>query len=392
MAATKITSRNYFQHGRIQLEHIIAWLTLQSVPGIGNLLFRRLITHFGSAQSALTAEPDAYAGVPGITPRLVRAIHRQRTPSWVQEDLTLARRKGYAVVTQNDSEYPTLLLEIPDPPPILYVYGELSPEEAAVAVVGSRKASSYGLTAAHGLCKGLAAHGVTVVSGMARGIDSAAHKGALAGGGRTVAVLGSGLECIYPAENRTLFHQIAENGAVISEFPLHAQPDAHHFPKRNRVISGLSLGTVVVEAQKRSGSLITARLAAEQGREVYAVPGNIHAATSQGTHLLIQQGAKLVGNVEDIITEFAHRIHSEAMGPHGVPQSENSGAENALTTSGRTVFEAIGAYAVHVDDLIRRLDMDAGELGAILVQLELRGMIRREPGNHFVRHSDFMDR
>ena len=370
------------------MEHIIPWLTLQSVAGIGNLLFRRLILHFGSAHAALTAEPEAYSDVPGITPRLVDAIHRQRPPQWVNDTFKLAKDKGYTIVTQNAPAYPTLLLEIPDPPPILYVYGELCPDEAAVAVVGSRKASSYGLTSAHGLCKGLAAHGVTVVSGMALGIDSAAHNGAMAGGGRTIAVLGSGLECIYPARNRRLFHQIAGNGAVISEFGLHAPPHAHHFPLRNRVISGLSLGTVVVEAARRSGSLITARLAAEQGREVYAVPGNIHATTTQGTHVLIQQGAKLVGGVEDILAEIAHRIHCAAGEPHGTRQPENVSAQIDMTPTQQAVFDAIGAYAVHIDDLIRTLDMDAGSLGAILMQLELKGMIFREPGNHFVRHID----
>lgn len=373
------------------MEHIIPWLTLQSVAGIGNLLFRRLIVHFGSAHAALTAEPKGYADIPGITPRLVDAIHRQKTPHWVQDTLELIKDKGYSIVTQNDPVYPALLLEIPDPPPILYVYGELWPDAANVAVVGSRKASSYGLTTAHGLCKGLAARGITVVSGMALGIDSAAHNGALAGGGRTIAVLGSGLENVYPQTNRTLFHRIAQNGAVITEFGLHAPPDAHHFPLRNRVISGISLGTVVVEAARRSGSLITARLAAEQGREVYAVPGNIHAATTQGTHVLIQQGAKLVGSVEDILAEIGHRICCDSKGRDENRQPESRGAQIDLTPSERAVFDAVGAYAVHIDDLVRCLDMDASSLGAILIQLELKGIICREPGNHFVRHIDYAD-
>lgn len=373
------------------MEHIIPWLTLQSVAGIGNLLFRRLVLHFGSPDAALSAEPRAYADVPGITPRLVTAIHRQRPPRWIQDTFELVTNRGYAIITQNDPIYPSLLLEIPDPPPILYVYGELCADMAAVAVVGSRKASSYGLTTAHGLCKGLAACGITVVSGMALGIDSAAHNGAIAGGGRTIAVLGSGLECVYPARNRKLFHQIAENGAVISEFGLHAPPDAHHFPLRNRVISGLSLGTVVVEAARRSGSLITARLAAEQGREVYAVPGNIHAATAQGTHVLIQQGAKLVGSVEDILTEIAHRIQCHTGRQMDIEPPETKGAFIDLPPPQKAVFDAVGAYAVHIDDLNRRLGMDAGSLAAILIQLELKGMIRREPGNHFVRHKDHSD-
>ncbi|MBI5063323.1 MAG: DNA-protecting protein DprA, partial [Desulfatitalea sp.] len=276
------------------MEYLVPWLTLKSVPEIGNLLFTRLVGHFGSPERVLSAPANALGQVDGITPRLAQAIQRHRTPDWVFKEIDQAAQKGYAIVPFHSDAYPALLKQIPDPPPVLFVHGRLEKPFCPIAVVGSRKATTYGLTTTHRLCAQLAERGATVVSGMARGIDTAAHQGALAGKGHTIAVLGSGLNQIYPAENRKLFQQIAENGCVVSEFFMDAAPEPHHFPMRNRVISGMSLGTVVVEAARNSGSLITARLASEQNREVFAVPGSIHSATAKGTHDLIKQGAKLV--------------------------------------------------------------------------------------------------
>ena len=279
------------------------------------------------------------------------------------------------------------MLEIADPPPVLYCYGRMEGNDCHIAVVGSRRATAYGQTTTKGLCRDLAARGLSIVSGMARGIDTAAHLGSLEGGGRTVAVLGSGLEKVYPPENLKLFHRIAERGAVISEFDLDAEPLPHHFPLRNRIISGMSLGTVVVEAAKRSGSLITARLAAEQGREVFAVPGSIHAATSQGTHELIRQGAKLVAGAEDIIEEVAPHMVVE---PPSTRSCEKAGAAAArlsgaieLTDEEAGVLEAIGPYPVHVDELARRCHQDMNRLTAMLLQLELKGAVGQEPGKFF---------
>lgn len=373
---------------------------MKSVPRIGNLRFRRLVDHFDSPRRVLDASVSELTRVEGITPRLAGAIRYQKTPDWVDSELERVRRHKYTVVTLHDSGYPPLLLEIPDPPPILYIYGQLDPGTAGISVVGSRHASSYGLTTTHRLCKRLAAFGMVVVSGMARGIDTAAHNGALAGNGRTVAVLGSGLACIYPAENRNLFHRIAENGAVITEFALDDKPEPHHFPMRNRIISGLSLGTVVVEAAKRSGSLITARLAAEQGREVFAVPGNIHAPTADGPHHLIQQGAKLVRKVADIIEEIRPQC---AAGETGCRQNLNPGQDRPilkntepldltdLTPPEKAVFAALEAYEVHIDELTRRLASDAATISSLLMQLELKGMVCRHPGNHYARHIDYTD-
>ncbi len=221
---------------------------------------------------------------------------------------------------------------------------------------------------------------------MARGIDSAAHMGALMGGGHTVAVLGSGLARIYPAENLKLFHRIAEKGAVISEFALDAEPAPHHFPQRNRIISGMSLGTVVVEAARRSGSLITARLAAEQGREVYAVPGSIHAATARGTHDLIKQGAKLVENAEDILEEVGAHMVIRSTRDTNMDSAKPLPAFSSLELK---VLESIGPYPVHIDELARHCNQAIGPLTATLSQLEIKGVISQEPGKFFVRNADF---
>ena len=373
------------------MEHLLPWLTLKSVPGIGNLLFRRLVTRFNSPQAVLDAPLEALAQVEGMSARLGKAIQRQKTPPWAHREIDTLQKKGFSLITQHDPVYPALLLQIPDPPPMLYVCGQLAPLFSPIAVVGARKATSYGLTTTRRLCEGLAASGATIVSGMARGIDTAAHWGAIAGGGRTVAVLGSGLDCVYPVENLKLYHQIAENGAVITEFALEVKPAAHHFPMRNRIISGMSLGTLVVEAARRSGSLITARLAAEQGREVFAVPGSIHAANTQGTHALIQQGAKLVRCKEDILEELGPQIEGLAAPRSDGPACGPVPVMPLLAPEEQQVFESLGPYPVHIDDLARHMhmQMDIACLTSILLQLELKGLVCQEPGKYFLRHADF---
>ena len=243
------------------------WFALKGVPGVGNLLFRRLVEHFGSPDAVLAAGETELMAVQGVNARLAAAICQHRPSDDIDRELAAVQHKGYDLVTLTDRRYPVLLRRIPDPPPVLYIYGELPDSALNIAVVGSRNATGYGIATTRRLCLDLAARQVTIVSGMARGVDTAAHSGAIAGGGKTIAVLGTGLNRIYPRENRQLFHQIAENGAVVSEFSLGSGPDAHHFPARNRIISGMCHGTVVVEATGRSGSLITARLAAEQNRE-----------------------------------------------------------------------------------------------------------------------------
>jgi DNA processing protein len=372
------------------MQNILPWLTLKSVPGIGALLFSRLIRHFGSPQEVLAASQSQLTGVKGVGPDLARTIRGQRTPEWVAREIDRVRHKGYRIITLSDPDYPPLLRQIADPPALLYVCGTLDPGAAAIAVVGSRKATGYGLTTARKLCEGLAARGITVVSGMALGIDTAAHEGALAGGGRTLAVLGTGLACIYPPRNGPLFHKIAQQGAVITEFSLDTRPEPHHFPVRNRIISGICLGTVVVEAAQRSGSLITARLAAEQGREVYAVPGSIHAANSHGTHALIKQGAKLVQDVDDIVEEIRHLVMCPDPAPVQTAPGRNHPAPGPeLSAEEASLLEALGPYPVHIDELARTLKLDSGRIASLLVLLELKGIAQRQSGNYYLRSLEF---
>ena len=357
---------------------------LKNVPGIGNLLFKRLIDRFSSPEFIFGATRDELLGVEGITPRHVTAIKQRKIPDPVKKDFDLVLQKGYKIVTMADSDYPPLLLQIPDPPPFLYVFGRLDGSIKNVAVVGSRNATSYGLSITRRLCRDLAQLKITVVSGMALGIDSAAHKGALMGKGATIAVLGSGLENIYPAENRRLFYQIADTGAVVSEFSLTTEPDAHNFPRRNRIISGISLGTVVVEATRRSGSLITARFAAEQNREVFAVPGSIQSFKSTGTHTLIKQGAKLVEHAQDVIEELGPFPGMQMpIGGELKRQDDTPEVNASLSSEEAFVHQILGPYPEHIDDLIRKTSMETGKLSSILLKLELKGIVQQSPGKLF---------
>ncbi|MDA8140659.1 MAG: DNA-processing protein DprA [Desulfobacteraceae bacterium] len=363
------------------MEHVASWLTLKSIPGIGNILFMRLVSHFGTPDQVLSAPARDLRQV--VSPSLADTISAYCPPEWIEREIEQTSRKGFRIITIQSALYPDLLRHIPDPPPVLYVYGRLQELPFPIAVVGSRNATTYGRNVTHRLCSQLAQKGATVVSGLARGIDTAAHEGALAGGGRTVAVLGSGLDHPYPLENLKLFHQIAENGCVLSEFPLSAEPEPHHFPMRNRIISGMSLGTVVAEAARKSGSLITARLAIEQNREVFAVPGSIHADTAKGTHDLIKQGAKLVENADDIIEEIAPQLAGTTP-----PESEVKPLPS-LSDQERTVFAIMEAYPQHIDALAGKLKMEMGLLTSTLFQLELKGAIRQEPGKFFVSDENF---
>ncbi len=368
------------------MKELAPWFALKSVPGIGNLFFKRLIDHFTSPDRVFQASDEELSKVEGMTARLVSAImsHKHhKLADQFRKELDAVAERGYHIVTLSDPAYPPFLLEIPDPPPFLYVHGNLGHSTRSIAVVGSRNATRYGISTATHLGKDLASLNIMVVSGMAKGIDTAAHDGALMGKGRTIAVMGSGLERIYPAENRKLFHKIAENGAVISEFHLNAAPESHHFPIRNRIISGITLGTVIIEAGRKSGALITARCALEQGREVFAVPGNIHSFKSVGTHNLIKEGAKLLVNVQDIVDELPHILRPHMANPQ-LDRNEILKKLPPLTPDEETVFNSLGPYPVHIDDLGRKLSMDPGKLAGILLQLELKGVVQQEPGKLFL--------
>ena len=364
------------------MENLLPWFRLKSTPGVGNLLYKRLIDTFHSPENAIHAPRKILLQVEGLSDRLITAIKRQTLPESVIKELEKVQKKGIKILILTDTDYPALLLEIPDPPPCLYAYGCISSTQKNISIVGSRNATQYGLDTTQRLARDLASLGITIVSGMARGIDTAAHEGALMSHGKTIAVLGSGLERIYPRENETLFHRIAETGAVISEFPLNAEPEAHHFPMRNRIISGLSLGTVIVEATLRSGSLITARLAAEQNREVFAVPGSINSFKSTGTHTLIKQGAKLVEQAGDIMDEISYWMDHSVSEDSNV-MDVNTAPEPSLSPLETSVLHALEHYPLHIDDLIRKLGMAPSDLSSTLLRLELKGVVQQDPGKLF---------
>jgi DNA processing protein len=371
------------------MESLIQWLGLKTVPGVGNRLFLHLIQHFGGPEKVFSASRRELSQVEGVSDRLASVIQGHKIPKEVQHDLALAQENGVSVITFSDPNYPTLLRQIHDPPPVLYVCGRLHPDSLNIAIVGSRNATSYGLSVTERLSGNLARRGFTVVSGMARGIDATAHKGALAAGGKTIAVLGCGLNTIYPAENKSLFYRIAESGAVISEFPFLTPPDAHNFPVRNRIISGLALGTVIVEATQKSGSLITARLAAEQGREVFAVPGSVTSFKSMGTHRLIKQGAKLVEHVDDIVEELNIARPIPTIGTaESAKVATTAGKEEAtipLTPEEKRIIDELSPYPVHIDKLVRHLSLSAAQVSSLLLQLELKGLVTQSPGKLFAR-------
>ncbi len=298
----------------------------------------------------------------------------------IVEQRTRAEAVGAQLLLTEDDDYPAQLRTIPAPPPFLFLRGELRGEDAlAVALVGSRRATSYGIETAERLAEDLAARGVTVVSGFARGIDTAAHRGALRGGGRTVAVLGSGADVIYPSENRRLVDQVLKAGALLSQFPMGTPPLQHHFPLRNRTIAGMSLGTVVVEAAEQSGALITAGHSGELGREVFAVPGSINSATSRGAHRLIQDGAKLVQGWDDVIAEFPEVWRRCVKEPGAVGTvSPPAGDEGRL-------LALLSAEPMHIERLIERSNLPSGRAAALLMTLELEGWVRQLPGQMYVQ-------
>jgi DNA processing protein len=355
------------------------WVGLKAVPGIGNVGFRRLLERFDTPEAALKAPPGALAGVRGMTPAIIEGITNGAWRGFAEEECRRLEAGGVRLVTYISHDYPKSLFEIPDPPPFLYVQGELRSRELSVAIVGSRRATPYGVITTGKLAEALAAHGVCVVSGMARGVDTAAHKGALRGGGRSIGVLGCGVDRMYPPENRSLFEEMADKGCLVSEFPLGTMPLAENFPRRNRIISGLSIGVLVVEAAEKSGSLITAQYALEHGRDVFAVPGNIASVTSRGSNRLIKQGAKLVDCVEDILEELPDRVLASA----GTPLFQPSPRTFALTPKEAAIFELLARSPLHIDDIISQTELTAGEVSSMLLHLELKGAVTPLPGTHY---------
>lgn len=383
-------------------DELIYWMALRSVNGIGNLGFRSLMDAFKFPHDVFHASYQDLMSVPGIGPKTasrIKAFHEWRR---LEYDLKKLQQLNIHVITFHDRHYPSLLKTIYDYPPILYVKGMLKNDDLNIALVGSRTASTYGVFTTERLARELALNGITVVSGMARGIDSAAHRGALAGRGKTIAVLGCGLDIVYPPENKNLYEKIAAAGAVISELALGTPPNAPNFPLRNRIISGLSLGVVIVEANERSGSLITARIALEQGREVFAVPGNIDSHGSRGSHKLIKEGAKLIENVGDILEEIIPQIERRREN-NLLNEQEKNTETSEKKVSGETrscsaasifpsfsenealIFNLLTDKPVDIDLIIEKSGLNINETLNCLLNLELYEAILQLPGKLYKR-------
>lgn len=356
------------------------WIALRMVNGVGDVLFRNLLARFHSPKNIFQAKLSELEKVEGIGEKTAQTIKEFSDWGKAEEEARKVEKTGFKLVLVTDLHYPKNLFNTYNPPPFLYVKGDILPQDyIAVAIVGTRVPDRYGRFVTAKLAEELAERGVTVVSGMARGIDSVAHASALKRGGRTIAVLGSGLDVIYPPENKKLYEEISKEGAILSEFPLGTAPDAVNFPRRNRIISGLSLGTVVVQASDKSGSLITASFALEQNREVFAVPGNIGTKLSRGTNSLIKQGAKLVESVEDIVNEIEalRRLHGENKVDKGISILPE------LSSDEKAIYSVLGSEPVHIDEITKLSGLDSAKALSALLSLELNGLVAQLSGKMF---------
>jgi DNA processing protein len=353
-------------------------VALNTIPGFRAALFHRSLSRFSSAAGILKAGKEPLSSVPGVGKAVAAAVAKLAVEEAWRREREKAAEWGVDIVTLFDEGYPEILRQIHDPPPVLYLRGGITAADAhALAIAGSRAATVYGKATAERFARALAGRGVTVVSGLARGIDSSAHRGALEGGGRTIAVLGSGMDRLYPPENNRLAAEIASSGAVVTEFPFGAGPEKRHFPMRNRTISGLSLGLIVVEAAARSGALITAHLALEQGREVFAVPGNVTSSRSDGPNGLIRDGACLVRSIDDVFEELPYL----AAGKRAASE-----AAAGLSDDERAILDRLGREPLTVDEVIRQSPVPSSRTVSILTALEIKGLVRQHAGRRFVRH------
>jgi DNA processing protein len=352
-------------------------LRLQSVPGIGSQRMRALMARFRSPEVILNASMRELMEVDGIEKTLAHHIRTAPDGRFADEQIFLLDKANARIVTFWDGEYPSLLKKIFDPPVLLFMRGEFAAADCkGIAIVGTRSPSAYGRLMAQRFAGELARNGLTVVSGLARGVDTIAHREVLAQGGRTIAVLGSGVDVIYPDENSKLADQIAGQGAVVSEFSMGAKPDAPHFPRRNRIISGLCVATLVIEAGQSSGALITADCALEQDREVFAIPGNINNPKSYGCNRLIQQGAKLVHSIEDIWEEIGATIHAN---------TDDRLPNLALTEQEKKIYSLLSQEPLHIDLIAQKSGLPTSQALATLLTLELKNLVRQVVGKNFVR-------
>ncbi len=352
-----------------------SWLTLNALPGISPHQILNLYRRLGNLKEVFSLSFSTLEK--WLSKEKAERIKNWRNFFDLERELRVLDKESISVLTLREEGYPPLLKEIPDPPPVLYVKGEiLSQDRKAIAIVGARNCSLYGKTISRTLAEDLASRGITIVSGVARGIDTFAHLGALESGGRTIGVLGSGLKFPYPPENKKLMENISLQGALISEFPLFTPPFKHNFPRRNRVISGLSLGVVIVEASGRSGALITASFALEQGREVFAVPGKVDSWLSEGTHRLIKEGAKLVDKWEDVWEELTPLL--------GEPRKKKEKVK--ITPEEEKVLKVLGKTPLHIDEIMRKSSLPSTVFYRVLLNLQLKGLIKELPGKLFLAH------
>ncbi len=370
------------------------WLKLIRAEGVGPTIFKRLIEQFTSIEHVFEASVHNLTKVEGIGTRTAERIFATRQTFDAATEIALADRLGVWIMTMADKRYPPALKDIYDPPPVLYVKGDIVRSDSlAVAIVGSRRCTTYGREQAARFAHMLASAGFTIVSGMARGIDTAAHRGALAGGGRTIAVQGCGLSNVFPSENKKLFAATAESGACISELPLGYEPLSENFPGRNRIIAGLCMGVIIIEASAGSGSLITAKAALEYNREVMAIPGMIDSHASKGSHLLIKQGARLVDGIDDVMDALGHI--GKGLKDHTADAAERSrqraemplfdAADLNLSDAERVVYGTLDGEPMHTDELIAQCRLAAGQVSSALISLRLKGLIRQLPGNVFLK-------
>ncbi len=363
---------------------LLGTLRLSLVSGVGPRIRQALLERFGSPEAVLAAAPSALREVPGVGPKLAAKISTADEQIDAEAELAFCWERDVAVLTQQSAEYPRMLREIHDPPGVLFVRGSFHPNDTlAIGIVGTRHASQYGLRQAERLAGSLARAGLTVVSGLARGIDAAAHRGALEAGGRTLAVLAGGVLNVYPPEHGNLATEVAGRGAVLSEAPPKAEPLAGAFPQRNRLISGMSLGIIVVEAAQRSGALITARHAMEQGREVFAVPGRVDSRISRGCHRLIRDGAKLVETADDVLEELGPLVEAA---PRDDGRVIHHPAELQLNDLEQKVLDAIGTEATSVDQIVARSGLPVPRVLSTISVLEMRRLVRRLSGSTVARN------
>ena len=352
------------------------WIAFNRTPGVGAAKLRALIDHFGDVSQAWHAEESAWQAA-GLDRRAIESLRTMRRTLDLDAELERVAKTGARVLTWDDADYPPLLRSIPDAPPVLYQKGKLTQADRqwAVAIVGTRRATTYGRQAAELLAGDLARQGVTVVSGLARGIDAAAHWAALKAGGRSLGVLACGIDQVYPAEHARLAQDIAARGALLTETPVGSPPEAGNFPARNRIISGLTLAVIVVEAGDRSGALITADRALEQGRDVFAVPGSIFSRASAGTNRLVQEGATLVRSAEDVL---------EALNLRMVAQQAEAQASLTEDPTEAAVLATISREPTHIDDIVRQMDMPVPQVSSLLAMMELKGLVRQVGGMNYV--------